>query len=166
MTRASGEQPSPADRAAALQTLSSSAAAEALLRMPIADAAGALDRPEFTNAAKMLALLPSAQAGELVTRMADDRAADVLAAMGAKSHDVLGQLPHNLRRCLAGLMSWPHDSAAGLMTADYVAMPMHLTAAQALERVRTFAGMSDAVYSILLTDDVDKLVATLSLCGS
>lgn len=49
------------------------------------------------------------------------------------------------------------------MTTDYIAMPMHLTAAQALERIRAFAGMSDSVYSILLTDDVGKLVATLSL---
>lgn len=61
--------------------------------MPIADAVGALDRPEFANAAKVLALLSPAQAGELVAGMADDRAADVLAAMGAKGRAVLGRLP-------------------------------------------------------------------------
>ncbi len=170
MTRAFREQPQslsrphrPADTAAALQALSSAEAAKSLLRMSIADAVGALDRPEFANAAKVLALLPSAQAGELVAGMADDRAADVLAAMGAKGRAVLGRLPCDVRHCLAGLMSWPADSAAGLMTTDYIAMPMHLTAAQALERIRAFAGMSDSVYSILLTDDVGKLVATLSL---
>jgi magnesium transporter len=48
-------------------------------------AVAVLDRPEFRCAPDVLALMPVARAIALVSQMSEDRAADVLAAMGRRA---------------------------------------------------------------------------------
>lgn len=153
----------PADTVAMLRGLSRSGAAKELSGMPLAHAVGALNQPEFEDAPKVLALLPVPRAVELVSQMSDDRAADVLAAMGGDGRRILADLPPTIRRSLTDLMAWPADSAAGMMTAGYISMPMCATARQALDHIRTIESSREAVYSILLTDGEGRLSGTVSL---
>lgn len=153
----------PADIVTVLQALSRPEAARELSRMPLVHAVGALNQPEFEDAAKVLALLPMPRAVEFISRMSDDRAADVLAAMGEDGRRILANLPSTIRLSLTELMAWPADSAAGMMTAEYISMPVHTTASQALDYIRSIESSREAVYSILLIDDEGRLSGSVSL---
>jgi magnesium transporter len=61
------------------------------------------------------------------------------------------------------LLSYDEDTAGGLMTTEFVALPDHLTADQAIGRLRTEAPDAETVYYVYVTDDAGRLVGVLSL---
>ncbi|WP_343612047.1 magnesium transporter [Novosphingobium sp.] len=138
-------------------------AAEKLARMPDVRAVAVLDRPEFRRAPDVLALMPVARAIALVSQMSEDRAADVLAAMGEAGEPIIAALTPDLRKSLTALLAWPHDSAGGMMTTEYVAIPESATVEQALAHIRSVERTRETIYSIFLTDAAGRLVAAISL---
>lgn len=153
-----------ADVVGMLQALPRREAAEALAKMPDVRAIGALDRPEFEAAHEVLALLPVHRAARLISEMAEDRAADVLAEMDeAVSAPILAALDADTRRSLKGLLAWPADSAGGMMTTEFVDLPVSATVAEAIDYIRTVESSRETVYSVFLLDPEGVLVATVSL---
>jgi len=153
-----------ADIVTKLQAASHEQAAEMLLRMPDARAVGALDRPEFEAAPDVLALLPLHRATRLISEMSQDRAADVLAAMGDDADPILAALTPDVRGSLDALLAWPADSAGGMMTTEYVSVPAAgTTVARTLDHIRTVERSRETVYSVYLLDEAGVLVATVSL---
>ena len=92
------------------------------------------------DAADLLADLPEQRADELLELMEADEAADV-----------------------KQLLSYPEDSAGGLMTTEFVALPRNLTADQAIARLREIAPEAEAIFYVYVTDDSGRLVGVLSL---
>jgi CBS domain-containing protein/sporulation protein YlmC with PRC-barrel domain len=92
------------------------------------------------DAADLLADLPEERADELLELMEADEAADV-----------------------KQLLSYPEDSAGGLMTTEFVALPQDLTADQAIARLREEAPDAETVYYVYVTDEAKRLVGVLSL---
>lgn len=152
-----------ADVVEMLQQLSPEAAAEKLARMPDVRAVGALDRPEFESAPKVLAALPTPRAIQLVAQMSEDRAADVLAAMGEDAAPILAALSPEVRHSLTALIAWPPDTAGGMMTTEYVAMPVSATVGETLDHIRTVERTRETIYSVFLIDEAGRLTATVSL---
>jgi magnesium transporter len=152
-----------ADIVEMLQRLTPAEAAEKLARMPDVRAVGVLDRPEFEAAPQVLALLPAPRAIRLVAQMAEDRAADVLAAMGDDAAPILDALSPEVRHSLTALLAWPADTAGGMMTTEYVSMPVSATVAQTLDHIRTVERTRETVYSVFLIDETGRLAATVSL---
>ena len=152
-----------ADIVEMLQRLTPAEAADKLARMPDVRAVGVLDRPEFEAAPQVLALLPAPRAIQLVAQMAEDRAADVLAAMGDAAAPILDALSPEVRHSLTALLAWPADTAGGMMTTEYVSMPVAATVAQTLDHIRTVERTRETVYSVFLIDETGRLAATVSL---
>jgi magnesium transporter len=146
-----------------LQQLAPQAAADRLARMRDVRAVGVLDRPEFTAAPEVLALLPVPRAIQLVTQMSEDRAADVLAAMGDDAAPILEALSPNVRRSLTSLLAWPPDTAGGMMTTEYVSMPASASAGAVIDHIRSVERTRETVYSVFLIDDDGTLAAMVSL---
>jgi len=61
------------------------------------------------------------------------------------------------------LLSYPEDSAGGLMTTDFLALPQNLTADQAIARLREEAPDAETIYYVYVTDESGRLVGVLSL---
>ena len=61
------------------------------------------------------------------------------------------------------LASWPEDSAGGLMTTDYVAVPLDLTVAEVIERIRKVAAEAETVYYVYVVGKSNRLLGVVSL---
>src|SRR5699024_10871279 len=61
------------------------------------------------------------------------------------------------------LMNYPPDTAGGLMTTEYVAVPAHVTAAAAIEMIREQAPDAETIYYLYVIDSKGHLVGVLSL---
>jgi magnesium transporter len=112
----------------------------------------------------------------LVENMTDDRVADVLEEMSPdEAADLLAELPKERSDRLIGLMedddaedvrkllSYPEESAGGLMTTEYVAIAPDLTTAQAIQVLRETAREAETFFYVYIIDPQGKLLGVLSL---
>ncbi|MEN3745552.1 magnesium transporter [Sphingomonas sp. HF-S3] len=151
-----------ADTVEALRALVPLDAAHRIARLPVEQAAALLDRPEFSHADEVLACLPLDRAAQLVTAMAADRAADVIAAT-PDGAGLLRALDPVTRSAIEALLAWPADSAGGMMTTEYVAVPGGMRVGEVIAHIRQVERTRETVYSVLLLDRAGCLVATVSL---
>jgi magnesium transporter len=61
------------------------------------------------------------------------------------------------------LLAYEEDTAGGLMTPDFVAIPERLTAARAIERIRELEPEAESIYYIFVVDTHERLRGVLSL---
>ena len=154
-----------ADLAETLNNLEAEAAAGALQRMSEARAVVVLDRPEFLGASAAIAEMQSARAASLVAAMSADRAADVLGELDPEAREaILALLDRETRATLACLLTYPPESAGGMMTTEFVSVPVTATVAETLDHIRTIERSRETIYSIYIVDPhSDALVGTVSL---
>jgi len=112
----------------------------------------------------------------LVETMSTERVVDVLEWMSPdEAADLLAELPQDRSRGLLELMedeeaedvrhllSYPDDSAGGIMTTEFFAIRPDLTAEQAIRALRETAHEAETVFYVYVTDSADRLVGVFSL---
>jgi len=113
---------------------------------------------------------------QILARLTDERAADILEAMSPdEAADLLADLPEERREQLIAkmeadeaedveeLLTYEEDTAGGLMTTEFVAIPVSLTAAQTIDRLRELEPDAESIYYVYVVDDDEKLLGVLSL---
>jgi len=132
-----------------------------------------LDVPQLADTLEEVE--PEFQA-ELVEHMSDEKVADVLEEMGPdEAADLLGDLPEERKRDLLALMekddaddvrkllAYPEDSAGGIMTTEYAAIPPKLTAADAIKMLRGMADEVETMFYVYVVDEENHLIGAFSL---
>jgi magnesium transporter len=76
---------------------------------------------------------------------------------------ILEQLSLEERRATALLLGYESGTAGRIMTPEYVSLKEGWTVAQALERIRSLANVSETIYYLYVTDAARRLIGTLSL---
>lgn len=131
---------------------------------------------ELRKRAQVFGYLPLARQAELVETMpmpalsvllgampADERA-DLVNHLDAGPRErLLPALAQAEREDVLKLCGYPEGTAGALMTSDYSWLPMHLTAAQAIDRLREQAGEAETIYQNYVLDAERRLLGTLSL---
>jgi Mg2+ transporter MgtE len=156
----------PADIAEILEDMSPREAGRLIHDMPDEKAADIMEELEPEFQAEVLEHLPDERAADIVEEMEPDEAADVLHEMeDDKRAQVFNLMEPEESAEVADLLQHPEDTAGGLMTTKYVAVPPGLTVAEGLERVRQEAVAKEAetIYYVYVVDADDKLVGVVSL---
>jgi magnesium transporter len=144
------ERHGPAAVTARLRRLEPAAAAEVLRRLSPQRATAVLAALPHDEAAALLAALPLEAAARLLRRLdAPDRAARLEA------------LEPRLARSLRGLLRFEAHSAGALMDPEVLALPLDLSAGEALARVREQP--EQARYNLYVVDGEQRLVGALNL---
>jgi magnesium transporter len=76
---------------------------------------------------------------------------------------LLAQLSPEERSATALLLGYETGTAGRIMTPEYISLKEHWTIAQALERIRRLAHMSETIYYLYVTDGARRLTGILSL---
>ncbi|MEM0950834.1 MAG: magnesium transporter [Cyanobacteria bacterium P01_H01_bin.74] len=111
-----------------------------------------------------LAELPVGLSCKLLRQMSTDDAADILQGMEAEdSQRILNGMPLDAdTKILQVLMQAAPDTAAGIMSTDFLKISVDATVADAFQLIRQ-AQEKDFIYYIYLVDALDKLIGVVSL---
>jgi magnesium transporter len=127
-------------------------------------AAGALEEVEPKVQKAILESLDSDRAAEIVEEMQPDAAADLLGDLPEeKTERILEEMGAEEAEEVSGLLEFKHDSAAGRMTTEYIALPVNASAHDAVEALRHYEGGVETVSTIFLVDSRHTLSGTVPL---
>ncbi|MDR1620724.1 MAG: magnesium transporter [Clostridiales bacterium] len=76
---------------------------------------------------------------------------------------LLASAPHEERRLINQFLNYQDNSAGSLMTIEYVDLKKHITAGQALERIKRTGVDKETIYTCYVLDEKRKLLGTVSL---
>ena len=127
-------------------------------------AARALTEVEPKVRQRLIAGLPAERAADIVERMPPDEAADLLATLPQPHSELLLEKMERAEAAdVQQLLRYEPDTAGGMMTTEFVTLPSHLTAAEALERLRGLAREVELIYYIYLVDPAARLQGVVTI---
>jgi magnesium transporter len=146
------DQLAPRDRAGVLASLGDDAVADAIEEMD----------PE--TQVEVLEDLEPGRAADILEEMSPDDAADLVADLSETTRDEIFALMETDEKAeVQELLGYPEESAGGIMTTEFVAVPAHLTAAETIDMLRQLEPNAETIYYVYVTDDDGRLVGVLSL---
>jgi magnesium transporter len=96
--------------------------------------------------------------------MSPDDAADLVADLSDESREeILGLMEKEDADEVQELMTYDEETAGGIMTTEFVAVPATLTAAQTIDRLRELEPDAETIYYVYVTDTEERLCGVLSL---
>jgi magnesium transporter len=144
------EELGSAEREAIFQTLDSDVAADALSEVD----------PKMQ--ASILESLEPEKAAEIIEEMAPDEAADALAELEDEtSEEIMEEMEVAPESEVRELLEFDEDTAGGMMTTQYVALPATATVADALAALKGNEDMLENLNVLFLVDGEGRLVATV-----
>jgi magnesium transporter len=146
------DQLAPRDRAGVLASLGDEAVADAM--------------EEMTPGAQVEVMedLHPARAADILEEMSPDDAADLAADLDQDTRDaILSHMERTEAEEVQELLGYPEESAGGIMTTQFIALAEHVTAAQAIDRLRELEPEAETIYYVYVTDEEGRLTGVLSL---
>ena len=154
----------PQDAADILEALDEEGAADLLTELEPDEAGEVLDEMKAEAAADILEELDPQAAAVLVAEMDADQAADVIGALEPDERtEVLAALPAEAAAEIHSLLVYEADTAGGMMTTDFAALPAGLTTGEAIFALRRLHEELGANLSyVYVTDDGGRLTGVVS----
>jgi CBS domain-containing protein len=154
----------PADLATIIDQLSRSDRVGVITSLDDEVAADAIGEMEPETQADILEDLEPERAADILEEMDPDEAADLVADLSEETREeLLGLMEKDEAEEVQELMTYAEDTAGGIMTTEYVAVPATLTAAETIDKLRDLEPTAETIYYVYVTDDANRLVGVLSL---
>jgi CBS domain-containing protein/sporulation protein YlmC with PRC-barrel domain len=154
----------PADLAEIISDLTRSESDKLLESLDVETVAETLEEVEPEFQAALVETMPDERVADVLEEMSPDAAADLLAELPeGRSEDLLNLMEKEDAADVRKLLSYPIDTAGGLMTTEYVAVRPDLTAEQAIAVLREEAEEAETIYYVYAVDETGKLAGVFSL---
>src|SRR5690348_12257720 len=154
-----------ADVADALRQLGPEAGAKVMAALPFDLAVQVFDEPELDrHRAAIVQRMPPEAAAALAEAMSADQRTDLVRELPEPDRaKFLKLLDPPTRQSLQMLLEYPPESAGGIMTTEFVAIPATWTVEQALRYIGEVGRAKETVYAVYVLDDQQRLVHVVSL---
>lgn len=137
---------------------------ELFLLLTEQDAAMLVQEMEDSEQVELIHMLTKERASAILSEMDTDDATDLLSELPPEEADaLLALVEEEAKEDIEELLSYPADSAGGIMTSGYIAVPENITVAEAFSMLRKIAPGAEVVYYVYVVDSEDKLRGTLQL---
>ncbi len=143
---------SPEERVAVVEALAADVAADTVEEMHPHFQATLLNDMDERKAAIILSNMDPDDAADLLADLPEEKAASLLASMRRKE-----------ARDVKQLLRYEEDTAGGIMTTEYVALPPGMTAGEAIARLRELEPGAETIYYMYVVDEDGHLVGVFSL---
>ena len=146
------EELAPAERHALFSSLDEEVAAEALEEVELKTQKNLIESIDSERLAGIFEEMDPGAAADLLSELPEERSEAILEEMNEKE-----------RHEVEELLEYSADSAAGLMTSEYVAIPDEASVEDAMAALRIYEGDLDTVTDIFLLDDERRVTGTVTL---
>jgi CBS domain-containing protein/sporulation protein YlmC with PRC-barrel domain len=155
----------PADLADIVSDLTREKSSNQLLdQMVVEKLADVLEETEPEVQADLVEHMSDEKVADVLEEMAPDEAADLLAELPKdRSEDLLDLMDREEAADVRKLLTYPVDSAGGLMNTEYLAVGPSLTAAEAMAVLRSEGSKIQNLFYIYVIDDSGRLLGVFSL---
>jgi magnesium transporter len=154
----------PADLAEILSDLNRSDGRDLLEKLDLETMADALEEVEPDFQVSLLEGMSNEKVADVLEEMAPDEAADLLAELPEdRSQELLKLMETDEAEDVKHLLTFPEDSAGGIMNTEFVSVRPDWTAAQTLDHLRQNASEAETIYYIFVTDEAEHLLGVFSL---
>lgn len=143
---------SPEERVAVVESLEDEVAADTVEEMHPNFQVALLNDMDEKKAAVILSNMDPDDAADLLADLSEEKAASLLASMRLKE-----------ARDVRHLLRYEEDTAGGVMTTEFLAVPPGLTAGEAVDRLRKLEAGAETIYYMYVVDDDGHLVGVFSL---
>ncbi|OPL16892.1 MAG: magnesium transporter [delta proteobacterium MLS_D] len=114
--------------------------------------------------ARMASTMARSDLVTIIKAMSHDERADLFNQFEPEQRtEILQALEQSERDDINKLTSYPEGTAGAVMTSDYCSLAPHLTAGEALAKLRREAPNRETIYQSYVTDDERKLLGVVSL---
>ncbi len=153
----------PHEAADILEALDEEGAADLLQDLEVVDAGDVLDQMHPQAAADVIEELEPSEAAVLISEMDADQAADLIGALDEGDRQaVLGALDPETALEVESLLIYPPDTAGGMMTTDFAALPVGMTSGEAIEALRRLHDELGAnLRYVYVVDDDQRLIGVV-----
>lgn len=154
----------PHDAADILEAIDEEGAADLLADLDTDDAADVLDEMRPEPAADVLQELEAEDAAALITEMETDQAVDVIGALDEEDRAaLLAALDPDAALEVGQLLVYDDDTAGGMMTTDFAALPAGLSVGEAIEALRRLHGeLGSNLLYVYVVGSEGELVGVIS----
>jgi len=154
----------PADVAQIISQVQTEKKAEIFSTLSDKTAAEALHELEPVMGAVLISTLDTKKALGVLEKMPVDEAADIIGDLPAeKAEELLRLIGVRKSANIRKLLKHRDETAGGLMTTEFIALPQNLTVEQVIAKLRETAPDAETIYYLYVIDEADRLVGVLSL---
>lgn len=154
----------PADVADILEQLDPQQRANVFKHLDEAQATDAISEMEDEYQAEFIEDLPAAQASALLGKMDPDEAADIVRDLTYEKAETLLRLMGVEESAeIRSLLGYRDGTAGGMMTTQFVSVPMTATVRETIEVLRNLDEDHPTVHYVYVTDEYGKFVGVVSL---
>jgi magnesium transporter len=155
-----------ADAAEVLNGLDRNLAARVLQAMAKDAAIQILNEPHLDQPAELIGRMPVDCAAMIMIGLNPDRRADIFRELPESMREELKpRLDKPMREALDRLLSYPAQSAGGLMTTEFVSAPTTWTVEQTLRHIHDIGRSKETIYTICLLDPESKRLVKVMALG-
>jgi CBS domain-containing protein len=154
----------PADVAEIISDMNKLESGQLLEALDMEQLADTLEEVETEYQADLIENMSDEKVADILEEMEPDEAADLLAELPEeRSRDLLALMQKEDSDDVRKLLSYPEDSAGGIMTTEYAYVPPDVTADQAIKFLRETATDAETLFYVYVTDTQDHLMGVFSL---
>ena len=127
-------------------------------------AADALGEVEPEMQAAIMETLEGEHASDILEEMAVDEAADLLGELSQeKAQELLALMDAEEAEEVQELLEYDEETAGGLMTTEFIALPSFVTTEETINQLRSLAPEAETIYYLYVVDKDEHLVGVVSL---
>jgi len=154
----------PADLAEILSDLTRQEGSKLLDSLDVKTLADTLEEVEPDFQASLIERMPDEKVADVLEEMAPDEAADLLAELPQeRKQELLELMEHDEAEDVRKLLTYPVDTAGGIMNTEYFVVPADLKASQVMEKLRQASPEAETIYYIYVVDQDEHLLGVFSL---
>jgi magnesium transporter len=140
------------ERRTIFETLTEEIAADTLEEMELEDQVSVIEHMDDERASDILEEMPPDEVADILTELPRERADQLLSLMEKEDAQEVKEL-----------LAYQEDTAGGLMTTEYVAVPERLTAQECIDELRRMEPNAESIYYVFVIDPEEHLRGVLSL---
>lgn len=155
----------PADLAELINELTRQEAASVLSMLSIPRATAVLDQTTLRRRSAIVEQLEPGRAAQILEALSADQRTEIVRGMGEVARRrLLPKLSAFVRAEVERLLQYPHHTAGGIMTTEFVRLSPTLTVRECLKHIRSVAREKESIYACYVMEPgTERLMGSVSL---